>query len=214
MTKNGLPSTTSLMNAEEPAVLLVLCHPRDASFCHAIAGSCARALEAKGLRALPHDLYLEGFDPVMRPEEIDRGFSFDEQVQRYGAELSRAAGLIVVHPDWWGQPPALLKGWVDRVFRPGVAYDVAGGDGVPTSTLPLLTGKRALVFATTDAVAAPATLAAVWREGVFPFCGIPDAEVHLFTDTRGSSPARRERWLAKVEDRVRVAFSAGRSRDG
>jgi NAD(P)H dehydrogenase (quinone) len=190
-------------------ILVVLCHPRATSFSHAIADRCARTVETEGLRPLVHDLYREGFDPVARAEELDRGFSFDEQVQRFGAELSRARGLIVVHPDWWGQPPALLKGWVDRVFRPGVAYDIAGGDGAPTATVPLLTGKRALVFATTDDLSIPATLEAVWRTGVFAFCGIPDAEVRVFTDTRGSTHGRRERWLAEVEEVVRATFAAG-----
>ena len=43
-------------------------------------------------------------------------------------ELARADGIIIVHPNWWGAPPAVLKGWVDRVFRPEVAYRFLEGD--------------------------------------------------------------------------------------
>jgi len=43
-------------------------------------------------------------------------------------KFSEASGIVIVHPNWWGQPPAILKGWVDRVLRPGVAYEFTEGD--------------------------------------------------------------------------------------
>jgi putative NADPH-quinone reductase len=55
-------------------------------------------------------------------------------VQAHCGEIARAEGIIIVHPNWWGQPPAIMKGWIDRVFRPGVAYRFTEddkGDGVP-----------------------------------------------------------------------------------
>jgi putative NADPH-quinone reductase len=154
------------------------------------------------------DLYREHFDPILRAEELDRGFSFDELVQRYGGELARADLLIFVHPDWWGQPPALLKGWIDRVLRPGVAYDNLTPDEVTRLHVPLLTGKRALVFCPTDAETAPPSLDVLWRRGVFEFCGISDARVSILTDVRGSTHARRQAWLNDVEASVTAAIGA------
>ena len=61
-------------------------------------------------------------------------------------ELAVAEGIIVIHPNWWGMPPAILKGWVDRVIRTGVAYEFLEGDsgeGVPRGRL---LARRAIVF--------------------------------------------------------------------
>ena len=62
----------------------------------------------------------------------------------------QAQGIVIVHPNWWGQPPAILKGWVDRVLRPEVAYRFLEGDageGVPVG---LLKAKAAIVFNTSN----------------------------------------------------------------
>lgn len=42
-------------------------------------------------------------------------------------EISKADALIIIHPNWWGHPPAILKGWTDRVFQPRMTYNLAGG---------------------------------------------------------------------------------------
>jgi NAD(P)H dehydrogenase (quinone) len=189
-------------------IVLLICHPRTGSLVHAMAQRAAAALRAAGHLPLVHDLYREEFDPVLTAEEMARGFSFDGKVQAYGAELVRAGGLLVAHPDWWGQPPAMLKGWIDRVLRPGVAYDIEGGDGEPARTVPLLGAKRALVLCTTDAAEPPRSIDALWREGVFAFCGIRDPAVRVFTDVRQSTHADRERWLAETEELARTTFTA------
>ena len=70
-----------------------------------------------------------------------------EAVQSHGAEIRQADGIIIIHPNWWGQPPAILKGLIDRVIRPGIAYEFLEGDsgegvGVPKG---LLKAKAALL---------------------------------------------------------------------
>ena len=115
-------------------VLTILAHPHPGSFNHAIAEAAVAALEASGHEIVFHDLYAEGFDPLLSSEEIPKGAQIDEALARHCRDLSEAEGIIVVHPNWWGMPPAILKGWVDRVVRPGVAYEFLEGDsgeGVP-----------------------------------------------------------------------------------
>jgi NAD(P)H dehydrogenase (quinone) len=54
------------------------------------------------------------------------------------AEIAKADGIIIIHSDWWGRPPAILKGWIDRVIRPGIAYRFLEGDkkeGIPKGLL-------------------------------------------------------------------------------
>jgi putative NADPH-quinone reductase len=157
-----------------------------------------------------HDLYAEGFDPVMSKEEMLRRFSFEETVQTHASELKRAGLLVIVHPDWWGQPPAILKGWLDRVFRPGVAYDFRGPEFLEKERVPLLTGVRALVFATSDQTSsgADSPLERTWREKVFDFCGVWPYEVTVFSEVRNASRRTRKRWLQSVSETT-ARYAAG-----
>jgi NAD(P)H dehydrogenase (quinone) len=186
-------------------ILLILCHPLEGSFNHAVARRAGESLAGAGHRVLFHDLYKEGFDPVMPGPEFRRGVSFDEQVVRHTEELASAGGLVFVHPEWWGQPPALLKGWVDRVLRPGVAYEPADEELPDRKPAPLLAGKTALVFATRDEAARTGLLERVWLEGVFAFCGI-SGSCHVLPGLRRLSPAERNAWLELVGQTLKRVF--------
>ena len=185
-------------------VLVIACNPRPRSLTHVIADRVENAIKRAGHFGTSHDLYREGFDPVLREAELRQQFSFDEQVQAYVRELEKAAGLVIIHPDWWGQPPAMLKGWVDRVFRPGVAYELEGEEFMPAHPAPLLGGKRALVLCTTDL--APTREAhpieTIWRENVFRFCGIEDFRFLLLPETSTAPRGARKRWLDLVDREV------------
>lgn len=187
----------------------MLCHPLERSFNHAVADVAVRALKARGHAVHFHDLYHERFDPLLTGVELKRRFSFDEQVQRYSRELAESRGLIFIHPEWWSGPPALLKGWVDRVFRPGIAYEYAGEESLRKSKVPLLVGKRALILATTDAEASPGEplLAMVWRE-TLGFCGVEEVTVRLLADMRTVDLAGRRAWLAEGEGMIASLFPA------
>ena len=74
-----------------------------------------------------HDLYAEGFEPVSGADAI---------VHRHRDEIASADGLVVVHPNWWGKPPAIMAGWLDRVIVPGVAYDFVICGPVVTAVVP------------------------------------------------------------------------------
>ncbi len=183
-------------------VTMVVCHPRPESFTHAAAGRVRAALLADRHEVRLHDLYVERFDPVLRADEYLRKFSLDDRVQEYYRDLTESDGIVVLHPDWWGMPPALLVGWIDRVFRPGIAYEFEGYEFGPKRKVPLLSGKRALVFCTTDADrsgsgGARHPLVRLWRDTVFGYCGV-EARVKLFYRFRDSTPAERERWLTSA----------------
>ena len=134
-------------------IVEILCNPRPGSYNLALAASAAEKMQSLGHEVLVHDLYKEGFDPVMEPSELARSYSLDGLVQVHCNDLAAADGLVVFHPEWWGQPPAVLKGWIDRVFRQGVAYDLEGEEFSEKGWKPLLTGKKGLVFITSDAEA-------------------------------------------------------------
>lgn len=117
-------------------LLLVLAHPLEDSFAAAVARTAREALEASGHRVDLLDLYREDFDP--RLSKAERGGYFAEpydisSVAGIVERLKVADGLILVFPQWWFNFPAILKGFFDRVFAPGVAFshDAAGGRIIP-----------------------------------------------------------------------------------
>jgi NAD(P)H dehydrogenase (quinone) len=184
--------------------LVILCHPIPGSFNHSIASHILKVLESRGHVICFHDLYKEKFDPVLSPDEIQRKFSFDEKIQRYSRELSDSDGIIIIHPDWWGQPPALLKGWIDRVFRPGISYDYEGEDFMKKTESPLLCGKKALVAVTTNEKKSSSghPLETVWQKHIFGFCGIQDADCTILYGVRESGLHTRSRWLKSIEAKI------------
>ncbi|NKK69286.1 flavodoxin family protein [Rhizobium leguminosarum bv. viciae] len=120
-------------------ILLVLAHPLSESFAASVARTAREALEASGHVVDLLDLYAENFDP--RLSEAERRGYFDlpydtSAVANIVARLKAADGLILVFPQWWFNFPAILKGFFDRIFAPGVAFshDTAGGRIVPQLT--------------------------------------------------------------------------------
>jgi putative NADPH-quinone reductase len=184
--------------------LLVVAHPSPDSFSHALAHAAREVLVERRIAVDWHDLYAEGFDPVQRTGEAGNTGSSDALVERHCAELARAGLVVVCHPNWWGQPPAILKGWIDRVFRLGMAYGYPPGvppEGVPTG---LLTAREALVFNTSntppdrEAEAFGDPLDTLWRRCVFALCGIQRVTRRTAGPMSGSSAQARAAWLAEA----------------
>ena len=193
-------------------VLTILAHPLPGSFNHAIANAAVAALEASGHEVVFHDLYAEGFDPLLSSNEIPKGARIDEALARHCRDLAEAEGIIVVHPNWWGMPPAMLKGWVDRVVRPGLAYEFLEGDsgqGVPRG---LLRARKALVFNTTNTGAKREQeafgdpLQTLWKNCIFGLCGVKDFSRKSYGVVVTSTEAERRSWLDDVRQGVRECF--------
>jgi len=193
-------------------VSVILGHPRPGSFNHAIAERAVRALRRDGHQVAYHDLYAEGFDPILPALEIAKGAPLPPDIQRHCDEIAHADGIVIVHPNWWGQPPAILKGWVDRVLRPGVAYAFAeddAGEGVPVG---LLRAGRALVLNTSNTPAAREEgvfgdpLEALWVDCILHLCGVKRVYRRMFRVIVTSTAAQRRAWLAEVEEMVRQHF--------
>lgn len=193
-------------------ILLIVAHPNKGSFNHAIAATCLNTLAANGHEAILHDLYEEQFDPILPCAESSKDATLPAVIQRHCDELAQADGIVVIHPNWWGQPPAILKGWVDRVVRPGVAYEFLEGDageGVPRG---LLKARCAIVFNTSNTEAQRERevfgdpLEAIWRHCVFGLCGVPEIHRRMFTVVLTSTETERKRWLSEVETAVNRFF--------
>jgi NAD(P)H dehydrogenase (quinone) len=113
-------------------LLLVVAHPLQDSYTFAVAEAARVALTANGHEIDWLDLYAEDFDPRLTASERSGYFDLPydaSAVAGHVARLEAADGLILVFPQWWFGFPAILKGWFDRVFAPGIAFDhpPAGG---------------------------------------------------------------------------------------
>jgi len=187
-------------------ISIILAHPSKNSFNHAIAKTCNKALKELGHSVKLHDLYKENFNPVLDAEEIPQDGKTVKIIDDYCKEITQADGIIVIHPNWWGQPPAILKGWIDRVFRPGVAYEFREGDqgeGVPNG---LLETKAAIVFNTSNTSREREEnifldpLETLWKNCIFYLCGIKNFYRKMFRVMVTSTAEERELWLKEVKD--------------
>lgn len=108
--------------------LVVVAHPVSDSLCHTMARTAIQALTEAGHEVQVEDLYHTEFPPSLTAGERRSYYlaQFDSSAVRSQAErLLRAEALVLVFPTWWFGFPAILKGWFDRVWAPGIAYDHA-----------------------------------------------------------------------------------------
>ncbi len=193
-------------------ISVILSHPQTGSFNHAIAETTVQTLQDLGHTVSFHDLYAEGFDPILPDEEIPKGAPLDPVIQQHCNEIAGANGIVIVHPNWWGQPPAMLKGWIDRIIRPGVAYEFEDGDdgeGVPVG---LLKANTAIVFNTSNTSKEREEnifgdpLELLWKNCIFDLCGVPNFYRRMFRIVVTSTPEERTAWLHEVQDTIRKSF--------
>ncbi|MBL0917467.1 MAG: NAD(P)H-dependent oxidoreductase [Hydrogenophaga sp.] len=113
--------------------LIVHAHPDAGSFSAGLFRLTQETLRAQGHAVDAIDLYAEGFDPVLKAEEKAAYLSGpDWLLQRFAAHialLQRAEHLVLVYPTWWWGPPAMLKGWLERVWLPKVTFEPAQRKG-------------------------------------------------------------------------------------
>ena len=188
--------------------LLILSHPSNDSLNAALARAVADRLESEGAEVHTVNLYNLDFEPVLRGEEMQRRFSFEPIIQEQ-ARLVIAADLFVfIHPDWWGGMPAILHGWIERVFRPGIAYEFEGPEFGEKSRVPLLSGKYAVVAVTSDQVCPESghPVERVWRKHILSFCGISCHSWNILDDLRHTTYRDRRRWISRVCDETADAF--------
>jgi putative NADPH-quinone reductase len=153
-------------------------------------------------------LYAEQFDPILPAQEIPSVSALPPQLMTHCDEIAEADGIIIVHPNWWGQPPAILKGWVDRVFRTGVAYSFLEGDNGEGVPIGLLKAHTAVVFNTSNTPTEREKsvfgdpLELLWRKCIFDLCGIKSFHRHMFCVVVTSSEKQRNEWLRQVEETI------------
>lgn len=143
------PAAHFLVDPSTLGHLVVVAHPAAGSFNHAIARAYHGAVRESGQRCMEHDLYATGFDPILvakeRPEAP--GFTLSDDVRQALLAVARASVIVLVFPIWFGMPPAMMVGYIDRVLGAGLTATAIRHD----ETHQLLAGKRLVLLTTSGA---------------------------------------------------------------
>ena len=196
-------------------VLTILDQPNPASFSHAVAARFMDGVKAAGHTAELADLHAEGFHPVWQMADFEADFENSPDaapgdVRAEQARIERADALAMVFPLWWWGMPSMLKGWMDRVFAWGWAYDQLDD---PTPAGSMLRERPCVLLV--PAGAAPDEMEAkgyrrsietLWLEGTLGYFGLR-TELRLLYGSTGK-PFRRE---AHLETAYRAGLDIGRT---
>ncbi|MCY9238619.1 NAD(P)H-dependent oxidoreductase [Bacillus licheniformis] len=180
---------------------VIYAHPNPNSFNGAILNQVIKALEDGKHFYDVIDLYRDRFDPVLLFDEKKRRSDMkrDPETAEYRRIVKNADHLIFIYPLWWGGMPAIMKGFIDRVFAAGEAYTYQGK--LPKG---LLKARTASVYYTADA---PSWYLRFWRRDadwvtvkdvMLKFCGVRRVKRLLFAGVKDSSEEKRTQWLDRV----------------
>lgn len=196
---------------------VILAHPKASSFSASIAGTCVKTLKALGHDVVPRDLYAMDFDPRLAADEIPSpaGYRPRADVVAEREILADVDAFIFVYPFWFNAPPAILKGYVDRVLSMGFGYAPGAG-----ATQPLLTGRSLMTFSTSGApdhwiesTGALTGLMTTFDRHFAAVCGLTVVDHRHFGGIHSmlAGPAA-ESLLEEVGATVRAAFPEGSAR--
>lgn len=189
-------------------ILAIFAHPSPKSFNRSVLGVLLDEAERKGHSLAVRDLYAEKFNPVLSEDDIEafnRGATPPDIKNMQ--EAVRAANIVAfIHPIWWFGLPAILKGWIDRVFSYGFAY---GHDS--RGVKPLLEGRSAIIVNTAGGAEETAYVESGYGEaygkltdrGVYGFVGLDVLLRRTFYEVPSASDARRREMLETLRNDLR-----------
>jgi NAD(P)H dehydrogenase (quinone) len=192
--------------------LIVVAHPSENSFTMGLARAYAAELEKLGHSHRTYDLYRMGFDPILAADElapVSADHAADADVTRAQDEIRAADVLTVIYPIWWMAMPAMMKGYIDRVFARGFAYESVAG-----VVHGLLSGKKAVLITISGAPLSVLIGNGRWDAAnvlqdthIFRATGF-DLLEHLHFDEIAPhlSPAAAEKDMARVRSCARQHF--------
>ncbi len=179
---------------------VIIAHPNKMGITYAAFESVKRGLIESNQEVRELNLYEVGFDPVLVFDEQHkrRDMYHDKETQIYREDLMWADRIIFIYPTWWSGMPAILKGYIDRIFAQKFAYQFKG-----ILPIGLLKGKTAWIVTTYDAPKLYAKLfqqdyGKVLKRQVLSLCGIKTTKMFVLASTKKTTKEKREAWLNKL----------------
>lgn len=187
--------------------LIVYAHPHEGSFNNAILDTAVNALKSKGHEVQVRDLNKLGFNPVLSSADTAalREGNPPADIKTEQEFLAKADCITFIYPIWWAGLPAIIKGYVDRTFSYGFAYQYNSEGGIDK----LFAGKKGIIINTFgtpsdiyESIGMTNSLKQTSGSGIFEFCGVEVVEQFLFGGvTSVATDETRKEMLAQVEKR-------------
>lgn len=181
-------------------ILILNGHPKKQSLCTALANAYHLGAQKAGHECKVLNLIDLEFDLILRTDR-SKLKDLEPDIAKAQSALQEADHLVFVFPIWWGTYPALLKGFIDRVFLSGIAFRHRANS---TKWDKLLTGKTARLITTMDTPKWFYTLfyksfgLRAMRQGLLEYCGVSPVKSTMFSPVHTSAPEIRTKWLAQV----------------
>ncbi len=180
--------------------LVILGHPDNESLCNAFAESYKKGAEDNGSEIRMLKLSDINFNP-----HLEKGYKekqpLESGLEKAKQDIQWADHLVFVYPVWWASVPAVLKGFIDRVFTPGFAFRSGSKVGLPEK---LLKGKTARLIVTMDSPKwyyrwfMKDTSHMMMKKGVLEFCGIKPVKISSFSPIKGAPEKLKKNWIDQV----------------
>jgi NAD(P)H dehydrogenase (quinone) len=186
-------------------VLIVYAHPNPQSFNHAILDAFTKGLAEGGHTYEVVDLYAIRFNPCLDGADLAKLMAGEvpDDIKMQQERVARAEAIVFIHPVWWAGPPAILKGWIDRVFSMGFAYRFEEKTGEPVG---LFKHRKAVVINTAGAREEDAKVSGMTDainhtevEGMFTFCGIQETRHVVFYSVLMTDDKTRRSYLEEAK---------------
>lgn len=193
---------------------VILCHPRGRAFTRLTAQTYIDAVTAKGHEVVVRDLYAMDFDPRLHADELPdaTGAKPRPEILIERARLQDADVFALFYPIWFGSPPAMMKGYVERVMGTGFGYAAIKAGG----SKPLLTGRKLISFTSTGSENTWLVDSGAWNavrkifdERLCVACGLESLDhVNFGGVDADMSPARADEAVEQVREAVADLFPA------
>ncbi|RAP23987.1 flavodoxin family protein [Brevibacillus laterosporus] len=186
--------------------VVLFAHPGTESFNHAILGQVTESLHKHGVTPTIRNLYEQHFSPIFSPADMQAMESHrtPKAIEEEQTILTDSDLLIMIYPVWWWSQPAILKGYIDRIFSDGFAFRYE-----KTGPVGLLTGKQAFVFTTTRESQQEMQTSGLGEvvekqivDGILRFSGFDPVVYHNFAEVPYVEEAIRKSYLQQVDQAI------------
>ncbi len=181
-------------------ILVINGHPNKESLTTALAESYRKGALKEGHECSILHLCRLDFDLILKPDRTDN--NLEPELSQAQTAIKQADHLVFIFPIWWGTYPALLKGFIDRTFLSGFAFQHHGSSNRHDK---LLKGRSARLISTMDTPRWFYALAyrnmgfRAMKQGLLHYCGISPVKTTVFSPIHSSTPDQRRKWLSEVE---------------
>lgn len=191
--------------------LILYAHPNPKSFSAAILDTTVKSLECKGHQVTVRDLYKMNFDPILKGADFE-AFQASQKpadIEKEHSYITEADVVVMIYPIWWTGIPAMLKGYIDRVFSYGFAYKY-NDQGLPVG---LLAGKKGFIINTQgtpaeyyDSTGMTDALKKTSDAGILGFCGVESVGHIFFGAVPAVDDATRKGMLETLKRKLESLF--------